>query len=604
MGEALGRLAVNCGAGPTGGGKPARWTIHWAEVAVFDANAAALGIDDRELMAAVGAALAGQAIHMIRSEADGMLSDRPVWILCGPGNNGGDGFACALGLAEEGIEVMIQSSHAVQKSVTAQHFRDRCRRFGVVEEMWPLTIDGLRPCLIIDCLLGAGAGVGAGVSSRFKNSTQTPRSPLFRPLRGAVAGVVDWVREIAPRAPILACDAPTGLSTEGVLAAAATVTFHFEKMGLRVFDGLAFAGQTAAAVNSGQTAAGVGDLHIAPLPWPKEVFDCGPGDVLRYPPLDSEARKGDRGRLLIVGGGPYHGAPLLAGAAAARVGCDLVHVAMPNSASQRAKWPEGLIPEQLPDESHLTLASIEVLEARLTKGRGCQALLIGPGLGRDEATISAVQELLRRAARLQIPTLIDADAIAALPAGAWPAGLIGVATPHGREALEWLGDVSPSAVLSNLRHLVTLGEGSEAGVGAELNEAGVGGELSEAGVGAELSEAGVRIELSEAGLAEEVCESATIVITGPIDELYGYGGRRANATGGHPRMAVGGTGDLLAGTIAGLLAQSMAPWPAARLGCALLRKAGKGAATIFGPGLVASDVPPHIAEALNEWLPK
>jgi len=596
MDEALGRSVVSNGAGPMGGGAPARWTMHWAEVAVFDANAAALGIDGSELMAAAGAALAGQAIHMIRSASDGLLSDRPVWILCGPGNNGGDGFACALGLAEEGLRVIIQSSHAVQKSVTAQHFRDRCRNAGIVEETWPLTIDGLKPCLVIDCLLGAGAGVGAsfGVSNIFKNSSQTPRSPLLRPLRGAVAGVVDWVREIAPRSPILACDAPTGLSTEGVLVAAATVTFHSEKMGLRLAGGLTLAAdgvgsetaQTAAVVGSekapvgvgngvaqteaglGQTAVGVGELHIAPLPWPEEVFDCGSGDVMRYPPLDVEARKGDRGRLLIVGGGPYHGAPLLAGAAAARVGCDLVHVAMPRAASQRAKWPAELIPEQLPDESKLTLASIEVIEARLTKGRGCHALLIGPGLGRDEATILAVQELFRRAARLRIPTLIDADAIAALPTGAWPAGLIGVATPHGREALDWLVDVSPADALSYRGHSAISEEWSEAGLGGDAEE------------------------------------SATIVITGPIDELYGYGGRQSNAIGGHPRMAVGGTGDLLAGTIAGLLAQSMAPWPAARLGCALLRKAGEAAATRYGPGLVASDVPPHIAESLNEWLPK
>jgi len=84
--------------------------------------------------------------------------------------------------------------------------------------------------------------------------------------------------------------------------------------------------------------------------------------------------------------------------------------------------------------------------------------------------------------------------------------------------------------------------------------------------------------------------------------LTGPEGRRCFATGGHPRMAVGGTGDLLAGTIGGLLAQGMGAWPAARLGCALLREAGSRAAAGTGPGLLAEDVPIHIAEALASWL--
>ena len=66
-------------------------------------------------------------------------------------------------------------------------------------------------------------------------------------------------------------------------------------------------------------------------------------------------------------------------------------------------------------------------------------------------------------------------------------------------------------------------------------------------------------------------------------------------------MAVGVTGDLLAGTIGGRMAQGMPPWPAARLGCALLREAGKRAAKEKGPGLLAEDVPVHIAHTLSDW---
>ena len=521
-------------------GEP-RWVMHWSEVAVFDANAAALGIEAIDLMAAAGAALAGQAVHMVRSANDGLLPDRPVWILCGPGNNGGDGFACALGLVEEGLEVRFQCTHAAQRSDEAQEFRERCREAGIVEETWPLSLSGRRPCLVIDCLLGAGSGDSSATAGEV-GSAGTAR------LRGSVAAVVEWVLNTAPRVPVLACDMPTGIGGADMLEAAATVTFHSEKMGLRPtgMDGVG---------TSENTSPGVGSLHVASLPWPDEVQECGPGDALRHPPLDPEARKGDRGRLLIVGGGPYHGAPLLAGRAATRVGCDLVHVAMPKVAAERADWPADLIPETLPDDDIATLHSIESIEGRLTLGRGCQALLVGPGLGDDESTLAMVRELLLRAERLGIPCIIDADAIAALPSAAWPAGLKGVATPHSREAAAWLSGISPESVLDALSD----------------------------------------------GFDDP--EEVAIVVTGPEDQLFGLNGRRCAARGGHPRMAVGGTGDLLAGAIAGLIAQGMAAWPSARLGCALLRTAGESAATRFGTGLVASDVPPHIAMTLAAWLP-
>ena len=286
---------------------------------------------------------------------------------------------------------------------------------------------------------------------------------------------------------------------------------------------------------------------MVPLPWPAEVEDCGPGDASRYPPLTANARKGDRGRLWVIGGGPYHGAPMLAGMAAARTGCDLVHIAMPSAAAARVEWPATLIPEILPDEDMLTDASLTHISEAF-ESRGAQALVIGPGLGRDDATLSAVSEILRMSSDNGIPVVIDADAINALPSGSWPDGLSGVATPHAKEAERWLGTTSPADALNDCSG-----------------------------------------------------EAVTIVVTGPEDELTGPEGRTCRASGGHSRMAVGGTGDLLAGTIGGLLAQGIEAWPAARLGCALLREAGARAAESTGPGLLAEDVPVEIARVLAEW---
>jgi len=462
--------------------EPARWELRWSEVAVLDGNAAALGIEEASLMDSAGKALATTALEM---------TDSAVLVLCGPGNNGGDGFVAARYLREWGVEVSVLASHASAGT-------DVC--------IWPERPSG-EWALVVDCLLGAGAS-GPGYS-----------------LRGQIKDIVAWAAGLG--LPVLACDIPTGLGGPDALQADATITFHSMKQGLGSPDS--------------------GDITVVPLPWPAEVEDCGPGDATRYPTLDASARKGDRGRVWVIGGGPYHGAPLLAGMAAARSGCDLVHVAIPSAAAGRAEWPTTLIPEELPDEDKLTEASLEHI-ASAFEARPPQALVIGPGLGRDEATMQAVSALLEQASQSGTPAVIDADAINALPEGAWPTGLQGVATPHAKEAERWLAGASPAEAL-----------------------------------------------------ADCTGESATIVVTGPEDTLTGPEGRFCRATGGHSRMAVGGTGDLLAGTIGGLLAQGMSAWPAARLGCALLREAGARAAQSTGPGLLAEDVPVEIARVLAEW---
>ena len=331
--------------------EPARWELRWPEVAVLDGNAAALGIEEASLMDSAGKSLAATALEM---------TDGAVLVLCGPGNNGGDGFVAARYLREWGVEVSVLASHASART-------DVC--------VWPERPSG-EWALVVDCLLGAGAS-GPGYS-----------------LRGQIKDIAAWAAGLG--LPVLACDIPTGLGGPDALQADATITFHSMKQGLGSPDS--------------------GDITVVPLPWPAEVEDCGPGDATRYPTLDASARKGDRGRLWVIGGGPYHGAPLLAGMAAARSGCDLVHVAMPSVAAGRAEWPTTLIPEELPDEDKLTGSSLEHI-AIAFEARPPQALVIGPGLGRDEATMQAVSALFEQASQKGIPAVIDADAINALQIG-------------------------------------------------------------------------------------------------------------------------------------------------------------------------------------------
>ena len=260
---------------------------------------------------------------------------------------------------------------------------------------------------------------------------------------------------------------------------------------------------------------------------------------MRYPHPQEGQIKGDRGRVLIVGGGPYHGAPILSGMAAERMGVDLVHVAMPSQAAALAKWPSGLIQEKMNDSEYIS--DVTELVKRCMTGRGVQAMVIGPGMGDNPESLEAVRLLIQSTPN--IPKVIDADAIKALEG--WPENLLGIVTPHQKELENWIGNIDAIPDLI-------------------------------AGSG----------------------ESRVVIRTGAEDIIIGAGGRGGIGKGGNPRMSMGGTGDLLAGCLGGLLGLGLSPWSAARLGVHLMRVAGKLAGDEIGPGMVAEDVPPYLSRAL------
>ena len=460
-----------------------RWVMAPHESAILDANAEALGADMDELMMT--------AAEHLANALDG--APKPIWILCGPGNNGGDGFRLAGMLAK----CYVISTHQTQKTAVAQRARD-----DYEGEIY--TIDNLpteTPSTIVDCLLGAG-------------SYGKPRGDILR-----------LMESIPGRPKVLACDMPTGCGSGVSFNAFRTVTFEAPKSNM--------------IDSEGRLLPEVGDLFVAPVGWPDEALDPGPGDLLRYPHPTTNQVKGDRGRVMIVGGGPYHGAPLLAGMAAARMGVDLVHVAMPINAAQKAKWPSGLIYEKIDDEDIIT--DVTSLVKRCFAGRGVQSIVIGPGIGDDIATIEAVKMLIQSTPN--IPKVIDADAIKALDG--WPPELIGVVTPHQKELENWIGDIS-----------------------------------------------------AVPKLIEKSGEKRVVIRTGPEDLIIGSAGRGGIGKGGNPRMSMGGTGDLLAGCIGGLLGLGLSPWAASRLAVHLMRVAGDFAGKEIGPGIVADDIPPYLSRAL------
>lgn len=510
------------------------WLMHWSESAVFDANAVALGVELSELMISAGASLASEVSSGVKDK--GGLGE--VWFLCGPGNNGGDGFVAASALYslwfDLPLNVRILASHAQQKSDISQDMRNTAKSAGVSIHSWqgngwsiPIPRDR-KVLMLVDCLLGVGP--------------QGPGTPALP--RDSIGEVMDWLMaRFEVQFPlILACDVPTGLCSSKQMNVGRTLTFHAPKMGL--LDEL------------GGVANGVGGIKVASLPWPDETINPGIGDLLRFPALKDGAIKGDRGRVLVIGGGPYHGAPILSGMAAARMGADLIHVAMPSSASARVSWPTELIPEKIVDEEILSLKSVSTLEQRMRSGRGVQAIVIGPGLGDAEETLDAVRELLVIATVREIPIVIDADAIKALPKKNMLAGLKVVITPHSKELESWLEGIECPEILESV-----------------------------------MNESNWRKFTPDE-------ENAVIIETGAVDHIWGLNGRYCQSSGGSARMAMGGTGDLLAGAIGGLLAIGMAPWPAARLASYLLREAGKMAEAELGIGMVASDIPLFLAKAL------
>jgi len=329
-------------------------------MAAADAAAIATGISGTALMEAAGKAVA-------RATAD-RYRKQPVLVLCGPGNNGGDGFVAARHLAAMGWPLTLALAKGAGELRGDAAWAARLWTGAVAAPSLALLDD--RP-LVIDALFGAG---------------------LARPIGGATAELIDRINR--DKLPVVAVDVPSGLhgDTGQVMGTAPhaelTVTFFRGKPGHYSLEGLRRCG--ALRIADIGIPAGVLDA-IAPRLWRNE------------PPLWKHAlRSGDpddhkyaHGHLTILGGETATGAARLAALAARRTGAGLVTIASPAAAAAiyRAAEPGNLV----------TTSDI----ARLLEDRRRNAFLIGPGSGVDGRTREAVLAALaqRRA------VVLDADAV-------------------------------------------------------------------------------------------------------------------------------------------------------------------------------------------------
>lgn len=266
-----------------------------------------------------------------------------------------------------------------------------------------------------------------------------------------------------------------------------------------------------------------------------------PEDLVRLPPRDRQASKRDHGRVAVAGGAPgMAGAPALAAMAALKSGAGLVELLVPDSvAAIAAAFDPCVMTRGLPAEAEggFAAAAEDTLVARLT---AADAGVVGPGIGRT----AAVRDIVRRLWRdVSAPVVFDADALWALsPADR---GLLRdhagprVLTPHAGELARLLGR-DPAAVTDADRPA-----------------------LAEAA----------------ATLAAEI--DAVVVFKG-AGTLVAAPHRQARNDTGNPGMATAGTGDVLAGVIAAILGQGLAPFDAARLGAWVHGLAGDAAAADLG----------------------
>ncbi|MGB6006982.1 NAD(P)H-hydrate dehydratase [Castellaniella sp.] len=335
-----------------------------AQMAAADQAAMAAGIGGRRLMAAAGAAVAQAILDR--------WSCAPVLVLCGLGNNGGDGFIVAQRLRAAGwpVRVALMGDATALRGDAAWAAQGWT---GPVESADPTSPAGAG--LIVDALLGAGFS----------------RAP-----DAALDALIEAVN--AARVPVCAIDVPTGLDGAtgqcpgAVIRADLTVTFFRRKPGHLLLPGRALCGELRCA-----------DIGIPPAvlgPIAAQVWANGPDLWLpRFPWPDAGDHKYRRGHVLVIGGAVMLGASRLACLAAARIGAGLVTLAVPPQAwAVQAGALTSVMVESLPSD--------EGLEQTLADSRR-NVLLIGPGLGRSQAARRHVLSLLATGRAC----VLDADAL-------------------------------------------------------------------------------------------------------------------------------------------------------------------------------------------------
>jgi NAD(P)H-hydrate epimerase len=478
------------------------------------------------------------------------LARRQIFVLCGKGNNGGDGLVAARLLHARGVPstVIMISSFEGMRGDTATNLSRYQRSVGQVRlarnsEEWERAKKGLEWAhLIVDSLLGTGL--------------RGPADPLM-------AEVIGFVNQHRPDTEVISVDVPSGVNADtgeisgAAITADATVTFTAPKVGMMLRPGSEHVGRLIVA-DIGSPHTLVEEASASRLRWIEPLeFDRLP--LNRRP----EANKGTYGHSLIIAGSRgKSGAATMAGWAALRCGAGLVTVATPESelAGVSARVVELMTePLSTTDIGSIGMRSLENGKfATLQKGKN--VLAIGPGVTTHPETQQVVREMVKQTA---LPLILDADGLNAFAGRAGElkdhAAPVMVLTPHPGEFARLLG----------------------CGVAEVQND---------------------RLKLAQQAAAEW---NLHVVLKGNQTVIAAPDGRAWINLTGNPGMATGGTGDVLTGMLAGLVAQfGEKNWERALcMGVYLHGLAGDIAAEVKGEAsLIATDVIEAIPQAYRRTL--
>ncbi len=482
-----------------------------------------------------------QVVAAIEAAYEARLEGR-VAVLCGRGNNGGDGFVVARTLAQRGIEASVFVVGALAEvRGDARTNLDILGRLGITvvevndEQTWELHFSEISQCtLIVDAIFGTGLTSG---------------------LSGMMDTVVADVN--AAGIPIVSIDLPSGLSADtphlvgACIDASMTVTLGAPKLPLVLLPGEAHAG----------------DVVIADIGIPQEVLEGLDGahiDLLTpeqmrelVEPRAADSHKGDFGRVTLVAGSRGKtGAAHLSAIGALKSGAGLVTIATPASclAVVASMAPEYMT-EGLPEAKDGTVvhAGVErVLELR------SEVIACGPGLGRGPGVTAFVRGLIDKAT---VPLVLDADALAALVDE--PGGLLGreerdvIITPHPGEMARLIGSTVEEVQINRINVATTYATTHHVYV---------------------------------------VLKGHRTLIATPEGHVF------INPTG-NPGMATGGSGDVLTGMIAAWLAQLLDAEAACRLAVFLHGAAGDLAEGEEGQAaMTATDILAQLGPALTRLM--
>jgi len=469
------------------------------------------GISSLELMEAAGRAVA-------RASAE-LAGDGPVRVVCGKGNNGGDGLVAARALAETGFEA--EALLLWPPDELSDDSRANLERLeGGARHVEADAVAG--------ALEGSGVVVDAIFGTGFSDAPRAPADAAIEAINACGAAVV--AADVAS-----GVDASTGEVAGAAVDADITVSFHAAKLGHWIAPGKRHAGELQVA-----------EIGIPPgAPAPAGAGLIAPGVLELAPRRGGESTKFSSGQVLVVGGSRgLTGAVCMAAAAAIRAGAGYATVAVPADLEAIFEVKLTEVMSRGFSAAGGRLGSSDA-DAILDAARGAAAVVLGPGLGRDEDSFALARELARR---IEAPLLIDADGLNALA---------------GR--LDELAEREHPTVLTP--------------------HAGELGRLLDRDSG--------EVDARRLASAREAAEtSGAVVVLKGDDTLVVDGDRVAINRVDAPALATAGTGDVLSGTVGALLARGMDPYAAACAAVLAHARAGREAASRLGAveSVIASDV--------------